>query len=182
MNMIIVSSIAIVLFFCSFSFYDFLGFNQSELPPVDIAVDRVLDHTLSNLQKNEPIIMIGLGGSKNNLKKETIRISLMLNKVLTKKECRKLIIKCAESYLNDINSDNELKQYLYQYPFAYKNLEISIFLKKPDGSDINYPDIRVISLYNDKISYDIQDPNSKYKYITSQEPYEEALRIVQTEK
>lgn len=168
--------------FFSFSFYSLLGFNQDELPTVDRTLDRVLNHTLDKLQKKQPIIMIGLGGSKKDSKKETIDIRLMLNKSLTKEECRGLIVECVEEYLKDINSDIDLKQYLHSFPFTYQNLGVIIFLTNPDGSSITYPNLCDVILHKGLVIYDAHDPDNKYGYKSTEEPYEEALKIVQTEK
>ncbi len=168
--------------FFSFSFYNLLGFDQEELPTVDIIIDKVISKTLSKLQQKQPLSMIGIGGEQKNGKEKAIDVSLALNKILNKEECRELVVECLELYLKDINDSVELKQYLYETPFTNKNLELRIFLTKPNGGDIVDPDICIISVVNGIISYRVQAANDKYTYTTTKESYEEALKIVQDKK
>ena len=126
--------------------------------------------------------MIGIGGRQKEGKEVAIHVSLSLPKVLSKDECRELIVECVEQYLKDINADTDLKQYLSQSPFTYNNLRIIIFMTRSNGSDIPYPDICIVSLDKGFVIYDAHDPDDINRYKSTEESYEEALKMVQDKK
>jgi hypothetical protein len=168
--------------FFSFSFYESLGFNLNELPKADIIINTILDKTLMELRTKYPLSIIGVGGSQQDKKETTITVSFLLNQSLSKDECRKLIVDITEVLLKNINQNEDLQPYLYDVPFSYKNIKINVFLRHPDRSDINYPDISVFSLMKGIVGYDIDDPKIRYRYSTEEEPYEKALKIVQEQR
>src|SRR5262245_20330405 len=125
-----------MLFACcslfSFSFHESLGFNLNELPIADTILDKVLEKTIIELRKKYPLSMIGVGRGQKDKKKTEIDVSFMLNRFLSKDECRKLLIDITEELLKNINENKDLQPYLYYMPFPYRNLEIRVFLRNPD--------------------------------------------------
>lgn len=142
----------------------------------------MLDKTLIELRTKYPLSIIGVGGSQQDKKEETITVSFLLNRSLNKDECRELLVDVVEALLKNINQNEDLQPYLYDVPFTYKNLKIIVFLRHPDRSDINYPDISVFSLRNGKVGYDIDDPKIRYRFSTDKEPYEKAQEIVKAQR
>lgn len=167
--------------FFSFSFHESLGFNLNELPIADIILDKVLEKTIIELRKKYPLSIIGVGGSQKDKKKTEIDVSFMLNRSLSKDECRELLIDIAEELLKQINEDKDLQPHLYYTPFSYKNLEIRVFLRNPDRSSIEYPHIFMFSLIG-TIEYDVRYPNVTYGYTREEETYDKALQIVQAQR
>jgi len=172
---------ACCLFF-SFSFYESLGFNLNELPTADVILDKTLGTSLSELRKKYSLSIIGVGGSKKDKKEIMIGVSFLLNRSLSKDECRELLVDITEALLGNINQNEDLQPYLYYIPFPYRNLEVRIFLRNPDCSDISDPDISVISMINGGIEYHIYDRTIRYKFTTEEETYDKALEIVQTQR
>jgi hypothetical protein len=64
----------------------------------------------------------------------------------------------------------------------YKNIEIRVFLRNPDRSDIWDPDISIFSLIHGLVEYDIYDRNIPYKFFTEEETFDKALQIVQAQR
>ena len=166
----------------NFSFYESLGFNLNELPKADTIVNTVLDKTLMELRTKYPLSIIGVGSGQEDKKRIMIGVSFLLNQSLSKDECRELLVDITEVLLKNINQSEDLQPYLYNLPFSYKNMNINVFLRHPDCSDINYPDISVFSLMKGVVGYDIDDPKIRYRYSTEEEPYEKALQIVQAQR
>lgn len=168
--------------FFSFSFYESLGFKLNELPTVDTVLSKVFDETLIELRKKYPLSIIGVGGEQKDKKEIMIGASFMLNRSLSKDECRELLVDVTEELLKNINENQDLQQYLYHVPFPYKNIEIRVFLRNPDRSDIWDPDISIFSLIHGLVEYDIYDRDIPYKFSTEEETYEKALQIVQAQR
>lgn len=88
---------------------------------------------------------------------------------------RSLLLYCAHIFLDTINSDQDLRPYLQNYPFVYKNIEIAIFLR---STDRNLPtSFSWIKLVDDKIKYYQKDPLSGQYNKVHEETVEEALRF-----
>ena len=104
---------------------------------------------------------------------------------LSKAECRKLIVNCAEECIAAINANQEIQQYLCTSPFKIKNICITIYFLKPNLDAVRYPNISIVKVRNGKVDYVSIDvkPNKygKYKIEEEEEPYEEAFRIVHEE-
>ncbi len=167
--------------FFGFSFFNFLGFDHNELPSKNVIIDKACGHALKELQKKYSIKMIGSGGSEENKKETMIAASYSLNEVLSKEQCRKLILDCADELLKQINQREDLKVYLCEVPFSYKSIEIRIFLRNPDRSDIQPPNICIVSLIDGVIAYKVEDMNAIGHLRRIEELYEDALKIVQTQ-
>lgn len=180
------SIVAYIMFLCcfflSFSFYESLGFNLNELPKADTIINAVLDKTLMELRSKYPLSIIGVGSGQEDKKRIMIGVSFLLNRSLSKDECRELLVDITEALLKNINQNEDLQPYLYNVPFSYKNIKIDVFLRYPDQSSIGYPHIFMFGLTKDNIDYDVRYPNQQYGYSRQEEPYEEALKIVQAQR
>lgn len=94
-------------------------------------------------------------------------------------EARELLVYVVTEYLSAINSNEKVRPYLHNYPFATKNIEIRIWIYEPDGT---YPP-------SDKIDY-ISSMNGLLEYYTCSDPrqpiyeetYEEALQVIASQK
>ena len=75
---------------------------------------------------------------------------------LNKEDCRKLIIDIGIDFLNLINSDQEVKPYLYKYPFESKDISINLFFRDKKNNFAEFPNISVADFSSDYLSYEIQ--------------------------
>ncbi len=89
---------------------------------------------------------------------------------------RNLLVKAGNLVLDKINSLEEIRQYLENYPFKPKNIEIVIFLYNPNGSDRGPEKLQTISMKEGSLRYenDILDAKG-FQTIIYEETYEEAL-------
>lgn len=104
-----------------------------------------------------------------------------INGPLSKDELRYILIGCIKEYLCYINSDEEIRPYLKDYPFTSKNIDISIFVYGLEKKNFNlyYPEIAVASTYIGNLYYQTYGPENEFQYKTTEkETYEEALAIV----
>ncbi|MBS0605830.1 MAG: hypothetical protein JSR57_02670 [Verrucomicrobia bacterium] len=138
------------------------------------AADKVTSRCTKKIQKEHNIQLIGSGGSMmDDIRK--IFLHFTDNKPHTIEQARKLIIQITEEILLEFNSDEDVRQYLYNFPFTPSNIEIMLSFKRHESnSAINSIDF--VSKGPSTIDYYNFDKN-KEKYVeVSEEPYEEALQ------
>lgn len=171
-------AVAIAVFLSLLSFLTVFLYSDDSLTPGDRAINAVLKKTSSQLNKKYNLRTIGTGGSANREDKATmIGIEFQILQPLTLDECRKLIISVANALLNNINNEPSIEQYLVEFPFTYKKIDVGIFIHMQDNSSVFHPDIGVVSLGKGVIEYLTVDPVGSYKYKSViEETYEEALR------
>jgi hypothetical protein len=85
------------------------------------------------------------------------------------KEARELLIYAVNEYLLDINNNEEVRPCLHEYPFTAKNVEIRIWIYKPDSIKISY-----ISAIDGILTFDLPET----RQTICKESYEEALQTV----
>jgi hypothetical protein len=77
----------------------------------------------------------------------------------------------------DINNNEEIRPYLHEYPFTAKNVEIRIFIYKPDGTYPPLDKIQCFSSINGILTYYLDVPEKYTFQALHKETYEEALRL-----
>ncbi len=95
---------------------------------------------------------------------------------------RKLLINAENVALNKINDCDEIRPYLVNYPFKPINVQIDIFLRKPDGSQPEPQKLQVISIHEGNLDYMNHNLDTKFLTTILKETYEEALgKLLQEE-
>ena len=97
---------------------------------------------------------------------------------LTIDEGRKLLISSVEKFVSEVNANEDIRPFLDNYPFEAKNIEIRIFIQRPDGSHFTPDGLVVISAINGVLNYKIDDPNGPLFETVHSETYEEALKML----
>jgi hypothetical protein len=80
-------------------------------------------------------------------------LSFIYCKELNIEEGRELLMAAAKILLDNINNNQPIRKYLNHYPYRPRNIELRIFLKKPDGSSCDPDMLRIIALVEGKIDY-----------------------------
>ncbi len=88
---------------------------------------------------------------------------------------RKLLIDAVDEFVNAVNEDTEIRPYLGNYPFEPKNIDIRIFMKNRDGSELPRGVLHCISSIDGILEYDISDPQTGRLRTIFKETYAEAL-------
>ncbi|MFI0434549.1 MAG: hypothetical protein ACH350_02320 [Parachlamydiaceae bacterium] len=102
---------------------------------------------------------------------------------LSENDARRLIIKCVNDFLAQVNSDEKLEPFLKNHPFKAANLALTIFNHNKDSSLHFFPYISVVTNSKGKIGYFTEDPSTKHGYHTEKyETYEEAVAILSQNK
>ena len=90
-------------------------------------------------------------------------------------EARELLIKTGNQFLEAFNSDERIKPYLSTHPLTPENIEVNIFLKKSDGSELEPGKLHVVSISAGTLKYRTSDGEENSLRTVYKETYEEAL-------
>lgn len=139
----------------------------------------IINKTGKKLERRHNMTVVGTGGRMMNCV-ELMRLAFNINKPLSKEESRKIILDCTSEFLREINSDQEIRPYLVQFPFRVENINISIFTHDEQGRNLYDPDITVVLIDNGEITYLTDDRENKYRFKSEYvESYEDALKLTQ---
>lgn len=92
---------------------------------------------------------------------------------------RELIIYVINEYLLEINSNKDVRPYLHEYPFTAKNVEIRIWIYKPDGTYPPLDKIYYISAIDGILNYYLDLPETHSRLSICEETYEAAKATFQ---
>jgi hypothetical protein len=122
----------------------------------------------------------GLGQSRDGDSLKTLRLSFILDKILTKEEGRELVLTCVNKLQRNINDFKNIQSLIKDPPFLEKNLGITIlFYKDQNHSPTIFPDVCCITLIDGIIFYRYRDPNPPFLYkLSEEETIEEARKLI----
>ena len=162
----------LLCFFCSCTS------NEHQSPDYEEIADEITDKTARKLQKKTGLVLVGTGGQMMH-DIQMMAMSFDLYHEIDLEKARELAVFSAEEYLKAINGNEEIRPYLHEYPFTAKNVEISIFIHNPDGSNLSSEKLHCISARRGKIKYYSDDLG--YYNPLHEETYEEAVNTVRNQ-
>ncbi len=144
--------------------------------------DAITNQTAKKLKQEKDLCLIGTGGQMMD-KIEMLDMGFQYFHEVNLEEARQLIVYAAEVYLDAINKNEKIRPYLKNYPFTAKNLEIKIWVRKPDSSNVTPGNVHGIFLNDGLVEYEPQG-SVKYEHPSPilKETYEEAVQMVKTSK
>lgn len=170
------------MMFCMIS--SFLGGCTLEQPQEELSKEEKLAFQIRSkiahkFIKKYDMQMVGFsaampGGVINNL-----GLLFQVFRVLTREEAREILVDAVQEFLSEVNSNEEIRPYLKVYPFAAKNITVSIYIRGPKNESLFDPDISVATAYGGKIWYKTNDKKHKNDYKSEyEESFEEAVKLV----
>ncbi len=149
----------------------------------DTLSNQVIARTGMRLSKKYQLSFAGIGGGEKDGKIWLISVSFSRSgEPLTIEQGRRIIVDCVQEYLVDINSHEELRPYLSNYPFTAHNLDVAIFNYDSKGEFIVDPYLQVMANHEGEMMYFTIEPDKYYTYKScTYESYEEALAILEKE-
>jgi hypothetical protein len=146
-----------------------------EFAEYEAIADRLTIATAKRIEQEKNLIFFGIGGSMMGDIKEMM-IAFQYRQEVDFDTGRRLLVYAAEEYLKAINSSEEVRPYLHEYPFS--NVEVEIYFVKPNGSYVSPSFLRMITLYEGVVIFYLNDEKTDRFVRAREEPYAEALRIV----
>jgi hypothetical protein len=142
---------------------------------MQIVMDQI-DKSGAKLEKAYDILHVGY-----KMKGKFLHLELCFDvpRKMSKNESRKLLLNCAQEFMNDINANEELRPYLLEYPFTLHNVGINFYLGESDGADLYHPNYSFAACRPRGIEFITTDPVKKcgFKQV-DEETHEEALALI----
>lgn len=164
-----------------FSFLMLLFSSCSSRNPEIYEVGKAVDSFIDDLKKKENVSVFGRGGGFM-YDIEEIDLDFIMQKKVNIDQARKIIVSMVESLLVKINAKKSIRPYLRNYPFTYKNLNISLDFYDSNGKPEKPPNIYSVHLAYGFLDFSIHGFIDKFsRKEILREPYEESLRIYHPE-
>lgn len=128
------------------------------LPTKDSLVTEVTNRTILQLREEEGLRACGIGSGMMH-QVRMLAISFDYYQEIDIDRARELLMKAGTVFLGRINENEKLRPFLLNYPFEPKNIQIAIFIYKPDGSSPDPNHLDVISMTNGLLRYKIDNPD-----------------------
>lgn len=118
----------------------------------EICANRIRSQVGKEIASEKCLNIIGVGGAMFD---EIKMLGLVFQGFhqITLEEARRLIVYALNKFLDEINSDESIRPYLVSYPFSAENLEIGIWLYKPDHTAVNSNHISYVVNRGGMINY-----------------------------
>lgn len=173
MNKIFIFLTLLLSLFCSSFIYQI-----PPPPPYCEIIDNITHKFLREYIKPKGLICIGSGGSMmDDVKK--VSLSFVSFKALNVEEARILYVDIIEEYLKRVNSDEEVRPFLHNFPFTIDSLDFDIRFDYKNNCVRKDGHVAFMFIRRDQnICYKASDVQTGY-YSIHREPYSEALEIVQ---
>ena len=155
---------------------------EDESPAYTQYVAEITRSFAKQIEKEFDVECIGSGG-RMPYDVEEISVKLAVYRNATVEEARELEIKATERLIQVINAHEKIKPFLREFPFPSSRAHVTISFRNPKKTFIlsSQDDVDLVFQAKNRIYYQAKDPNNPYlgKDIKD-EPYEEALKIVQS--
>ena len=118
-------------------------------------------------------------GGKMPYDVEIIEVGFTAYRNATIEEARELEVKVTEKLREKINQHEKIRPFLREYPFPASRAKVKISFSKKDGSRPKEGFVALTFHAKDTIFYDTATNETEKLVSLAEEPYEEALKIVQ---
>lgn len=154
----------------------FGGNNMIAYSKHEVIADDISAKVAKDLSEKYQIKPSGFGGMIHEDVKE-MALSFDCFREMSSDEYRRLVVACTEYYLEEINSSEELRPYLHNYPFDSNNIDLAIYVFSENRERLNVGQLSCVHVIKGKIGYSFR--KTEYSVETrKQENYEEAKQIV----
>ncbi len=125
---------------------------QDELLDDKKIADRITANTAKKLKKEKNLILISTGrGMVGPI--SALGMSFDFYQEVDLNAARDLIVFAVNEYLTAINTSQEIRPYLKEYPFPAKRVKIEISVYSPDRRDLPPGKIQYIECINGVVEY-----------------------------
>lgn len=156
---------------------------HSKLHYVQLADNEILKFSKEMKEKHGLKLFSSGGGFQGGI--NSLTLSFSGNHQFTLEESRVFFISLTQKFIDSVNSNNELRPYLTQYPFTEKNLDFTILLPCYSINEFSsyISSISMMDIYNfdnrpTVILYTIIDNDCVSSRIIHKETYKQALEYV----
>ena len=157
------------------SYYDIMtAATSNEVSYNEALSNKILFEAANEIEEKYNLELAGFGGSAPRKKLNSLSLCVNAKTPLTIQQVESICIDSTNIFLLKINSNEELKDYLRDYPFTYKNFKISIHFPP---QELNGKPVLCISQSRGTFYYFYDEDNMFH--ILKKVPYEEVLNRIQ---
>ncbi len=150
----------------------YLGDNPY-MPSKGALVNEVTNKTLVQLKKEKELYPFGVGsGMMHQIR--MLAIGFRYYKEIDINQARELVMEAGTLYLNTINAREQIRRFLQTYPFQPENIEIEIYLQKPNGTEPDPGKLTIASMIRGVLKYDIVNEETGRLTTIYRETFQEA--------
>lgn len=131
------------------------------------------------IKKEYGLLCIGSGGSMPH-DVEEIEIDCISYQNTSIEKARDLEVKATEKLLTIINNNKNLRPFLREYPFKHARAKVSIAFRKKDNTRFTDDSVTLVFQAKGNLFYCKYDALKNHLVDLAKEPYEEALKKVQS--
>ncbi len=156
--------------------------NQTLSQPInyEIFVDEVIRAFAKEVKEEWGFNCFSTGGSMP-FDIESINVKFIAYRKASIEEARELEVALTEKLIKTINSHDQIRPFLREYPLTVPHAEVSIaFYNKRNQSEFENSISRVYQIKN-VIYYEVENQETYQNVTLSEETYLEALHLVQTQ-
>lgn len=140
--------------------------------------NRIINQNAEQYKKKRGWDLISLGGSYTTDVK-TLKIQYWIYEEVDISQARALYVECVDSLLVLVNSDLEIRPYLHDFPFTWKNISIILAFYKRDGTErVSKNHVAYVGKAGDHLIYCNFNECTGCLDDMYEEPYEQAEQIV----
>ncbi len=115
-------------------------------------VNDVTNKTIIKLKTEKNLRACGVGsGMMDQIR--MLAISFYYYNEVDIDQARELLMTAGVEYLRAINANEKMRPFLQNYPFEPRNIEIAIFIVKPDGSEPDIGRLTSVSMHRGVLNY-----------------------------
>ena len=148
--------------------------DSSSLPTKQSLVNDVRKKTILQLKVEKELYACGVGSRMMDQIK-ALALSFNYYKEVDIEEARELLLSAGMVFLDNINSNGQIRSHLSNYPFRPENIQIRIFIKNRSGSLTERDKLAVAAMVDGILEYDISSSETQCLKTIYRETYEEAV-------
>jgi len=107
--------------------YIYSKMTQEKVPEYEKIANRITHQVAAKLKKEKDLQPVGTGGGMMH-DIYMMALSFDYEKEVDLSKARELLVYVVDNYLSAINSNEEVRPYLHDYPFTAKNIQIRIWV------------------------------------------------------
>ena len=152
--------------------------SQHVSPPYVEMAGKIRSEIAQMLAKRYNMKIFGISGGMADCV-NMLGLDFQIQGPLPKEQLRRILIESVHELLEAVNSNQQIRPFLKNYPFTEKEIITTLFVIDKNRENVFDPEILVASSYHGRLIFNTKDKAVKYGYKQEiKEDYETALKIV----
>jgi len=155
--------------------------NNHRLSDREKLVNEISHSAAQKIKQKVDLYPFGSGGQISH-GVEMLALSFKYYKPIEIEEGRELLIRAMNELISAVNEDERVHKYLNNFPFEERNVQVSIFISNPDGTDVEPGKLCVMGSIKGILDYSVKCPDRRYSKEIHTETFKEAVSKLKSQK